>query len=163
MKKHFWPKVPEVPFSHGMSHIYMCRRSVRVAGYRIVSKCFYALLFRRPRGEKYRTAMLHSLSRSPTMLKHSSSNMYGENYRVKARAMYGCPRVKARAMYMRIHAAKSARVSYRLLIVHGSVSRESAWFTVLVRLFMITLFTFIRHMTRPHVLNPAARGVVLPY
>ena len=47
----------------------MCRRSVRVAGYRIVSKCFYAFLFRRPRGEKYRTAMLHSLSRSPTMLK----------------------------------------------------------------------------------------------
>ena len=40
----------------------MCRRFVRVAGYRIVSKCFYAFLFRRPRGEKYRTAMLHSLS-----------------------------------------------------------------------------------------------------
>ena len=50
-------------------YIYVCRRSVRVAGYRIVSKCFYAFLFRRPRGEKYRTAMLHSLSRSPTMLK----------------------------------------------------------------------------------------------
>ena len=26
---------------------------VRVARYRIASKCFYALLFRRPRGEKY--------------------------------------------------------------------------------------------------------------
>ena len=32
----------------------MCRRTVRVAGYRIASKCFYALLFRCPRGEKYR-------------------------------------------------------------------------------------------------------------
>ena len=27
---------------------------VRVARYRIASKCFYAFLFRRPRGEKYR-------------------------------------------------------------------------------------------------------------
>ena len=31
---------------------YMC--VVRVARYRIASKCFYAFLFRRPRGEKYR-------------------------------------------------------------------------------------------------------------
>ena len=54
-------------------YIYMCRRSVRVAGYRIVS----AFLFRRLRVEKYRTATLHSLSRSPTMLKHSSSIIIG--------------------------------------------------------------------------------------
>ena len=60
-------------FLYIYNYICVVARSVRVAGYRIVSKCFYALLFRRPRGEKYRTAMLHSLSRSPTMLKHSSS------------------------------------------------------------------------------------------
>ena len=43
---------------------------------RVASKCFYAFLFRRPRGEKYRNTMLHSglRARSPTMLKHSSSN-----------------------------------------------------------------------------------------
>ena len=50
---------------------------VRVARYRIVSKCFYAFLFRRPRGEKYRNTL--GCSRSPTMLKHSSSHFY---YRV---------------------------------------------------------------------------------
>ena len=38
---------------------------VRVARYRIASKCFYALLFRRPRGEKYRNTIYATLRGVP--------------------------------------------------------------------------------------------------
>ena len=51
--------------------IYMCRRSGRVAGYRIASKCFYAFLFRRPRGEKYRNNCVWPWGSSTIDCKHS--------------------------------------------------------------------------------------------
>ena len=47
---------------------YIFASSHRVARYRIASKCFYAFLFRRPRGEKYRNTLLPL---AHTMLKHA--------------------------------------------------------------------------------------------
>ena len=46
--------------------------------------CFYAFLFRRRRGEKYRNTMLHS--RSPTMLKHVHVRV--ARYRIASKCFY---------------------------------------------------------------------------
>ena len=106
-------------------YIYVCRRSVRVAGYRIVSKCFYAFLFRRPRGEKYRTAMLHSLSRSPTMLKHSSSIFkYLRTY------------VQAHVWYSAALCLPWAAMARRNSMPHGQYLHGSLVFQVSLRLVL---------------------------
>ena len=48
---------------------------VRVSRYRIVSKCFYALLFRRPRGEKYRNNCVWKLYQRLRTLGPSSARV----------------------------------------------------------------------------------------
>ena len=60
-------------------YIYFCI-VVRVARYRIASKCFYALLFRRPRGEKYRN---NSVYGSSTWLYHRLQTLGPSSARVE--------------------------------------------------------------------------------
>ena len=46
--------------SHLIGRAKLLARILCVARYRIASKCFYAFLFRRPRGEKYRNMLAHN-------------------------------------------------------------------------------------------------------